>query len=119
MQLLPETAQGIADRTGGARYTEDDLLRPRDQRPLRLLVPAPPARSKYRDAADATRLALAAYNAGQANVDRWIKATPPGRRSRSPSPRPAPTSTACCTCVDLYRRAYHLDRARFPETIHH
>ena len=28
MQLLPETAQGIADRTGGAHYTEADLADP-------------------------------------------------------------------------------------------
>ena len=28
MQLLPETAQGIADRTGGGGYREQDLLDP-------------------------------------------------------------------------------------------
>ena len=58
-------------------------LRPRDQHPLRLVVPAP-LLDKYGD----ERLALAAYNAGQANVDSGA----PRARTCS-SPRRAPTST--------------------------
>ena len=66
MQLLPETGQGIADRTGGARWTPDDLLNPElnvryGSWYLRHLL------NKYGD----EQLALAAYNAGQTNVDRW------------------------------------------------
>ena len=66
MQLLPATAQGIADRTGGSGWHEGDLLDPElnvryGSWYLRHLL------DKYRDEA----LALAAYNAGQANVDRW------------------------------------------------
>ena len=44
MQLLPETAKGIALRTGGTRVRRGRSARPRDQRPLRLVVPRPPAR---------------------------------------------------------------------------
>ena len=66
MQLLPATAQGIADRTGGSGWHERDLVDPElnvryGSWYLRHLL------DKYDD----EELALAAYNAGQANVDRW------------------------------------------------
>jgi soluble lytic murein transglycosylase len=67
MQLLPDTAKGIALHTGGARFRVEDLYDPEinvryGSFYLRRLL------RKYDD----TRLALAAYNAGQANVDRWL-----------------------------------------------
>ncbi len=68
MQLLPETGQGIADRTGGDNWTPEDLLDPE----LNIRYGAWYLRhllDKYDDEA----LALAAYNAGQANVDGWRK----------------------------------------------
>jgi peptidoglycan lytic transglycosylase len=66
MQLRPETAQGIAVRTGGSRFRIDDLYNPELNVRygcwyLRHLL------QKYGDEG----LALAAYNAGQANVDEW------------------------------------------------
>ena len=66
MQLLPQTAKGIALRTGGARFMVSDLSDPEinvryGSWYLRHLL------DKYGSEA----LALAAYNAGQANVDRW------------------------------------------------
>jgi soluble lytic murein transglycosylase len=66
MQLLPETAKGIALHTGGSRFVVSDLYDPEINVRygafyLRRLL------TKYGD----TRLALAAYNAGQANVDSW------------------------------------------------
>jgi soluble lytic murein transglycosylase len=67
MQLLPDTAEGIAQLTGGSRFEVDDLYDPEinvryGSFYLRRLL------RKYDD----ERLALAAYNAGQANVDEWI-----------------------------------------------
>jgi soluble lytic murein transglycosylase len=66
MQLLPSTAKGIALHTGGSRFRVDDLYDPElnvryGAWYLRHLL------QKYRD----ERTALAAYNAGQDNVDRW------------------------------------------------
>ncbi len=66
MQLLPGTANGIAVRTGGSRFRVADLYTPElnvryGSWYLRHLL------DKYDD----ERLALAAYNAGQRNVDRW------------------------------------------------
>jgi soluble lytic murein transglycosylase len=66
MQLLPATAKGIAERTGGAKFRVADLYDPEINVRygawyLRHLL------DKYRS----ERTALAAYNAGQANVDSW------------------------------------------------
>ena len=66
MQLLPDTAKGIATRTGGKRFVVSDLTDPEINVRygawyLRHLL------DRYGD----ERTALAAYNAGQANVDRW------------------------------------------------
>jgi soluble lytic murein transglycosylase len=67
MQLLPDTAKGIAIHTGGSRFEVSDLYDPEinvryGSFYLRRLI------RKYDD----LPLALAAYNAGQANVDGWI-----------------------------------------------
>ena len=66
MQLLPETAQGIASRTGGDRFVVSDLLDPEvnvryGSWYLRNLL------NRYDDLSTA----LAAYHAGQGNVDAW------------------------------------------------
>ena len=66
MQLLPDTAKGIAIHTGGSRFRVSDLDNPEINVRygawyLRHLL------DKYR----VERTALAAYNAGQENVDRW------------------------------------------------
>jgi soluble lytic murein transglycosylase len=66
MQLQPETARGIALRTGGSAFRVDDLTNPEinvryGSWYLRHLL------DKYDD----EQLALAAFNAGQGNVDSW------------------------------------------------
>src|SRR5205807_7685017 len=66
MQLLPNTAEGIALHTGGTAVRIDDLYDPEINVRygawyLHHLM------QKYGD----ERTALAAYNAGQDNVDRW------------------------------------------------
>lgn len=66
MQLVPETAKGIAIRTGGDRFVVDDLLDPElnvryGSWYLRHLL----------DRYDDVPTALAAYHAGQGNVDEW------------------------------------------------
>ena len=66
MQLLPSTGQGIAERTGGDSWTPEDLHNPElnvryGSWYLRHLL------DKYGN----EEFALAPYNAGQSNVDRW------------------------------------------------
>ena len=69
MQLTPSTAQGIADYTGGSRFVVSDLTNP----DINVRYGAWYLRHLL-DKYDNERLALAAYNAGQATVDRWQNA---------------------------------------------
>ncbi len=66
MQLTPATAQGIAQYTGGSRFRLSDLTNPDINMRYGAWYLAH-LLAKYGNA----RLALAAYNAGQDNVDRW------------------------------------------------
>ena len=67
MQLLPDTAKGIAVHTGGRRFVVDDLYDPE----INVRYGAFYLRRLLRKYGD-ERLALAAYNAGQRNVDEWL-----------------------------------------------
>jgi soluble lytic murein transglycosylase len=68
MQILPQTAEFLAHRSGATTFTTADLSRPQvniayGSYYLRYLL----------DQYHGSRvLALAAYNGGEANVDRWI-----------------------------------------------
>ena len=67
MQLLPETARGIALRTGGTHFVVADLRDPEiNVRYGSWYIDH--LRTHYDGD---VRLALAAYHAGQGNVDRW------------------------------------------------
>jgi soluble lytic murein transglycosylase len=69
MQLLPDTAKGIALHTGGSRFEVADLYDPE----INVRYGAWYLRHLLRKYGD-ERIALAAYNAGQDNVDRWLAA---------------------------------------------
>jgi peptidoglycan lytic transglycosylase len=96
MQLLPATAEGIALHTGGTAFRVSDLYDPEINVRygawyLHHLL------EKYGD----ERTALAAYNAGQENVDRW--------RSAGVGIQFAETRAYVARVEDLkriYRRAY-------------
>jgi soluble lytic murein transglycosylase len=69
MQITPETADFIAQRSGGVRFRQEDLASPQINIAygswfLRYLI----------DHYDGNEtLAIAAYNAGQTNVDNWVE----------------------------------------------
>jgi len=69
MQLLPSTAQGIATRTGGTQFRVSDLYDPE----LNVRYGAWYLRHLLDLYGGDERLALAAYNAGERNVDRWVE----------------------------------------------
>lgn len=98
MQLLPDTAKGIALHTGGSKFVVSDLYDPEINVRygawyLEHLI------EKYRD----ERTALAAYNAGQENVDRWIRA---GDGIQFPETRAYVSRVE--RLKGIYRRAYGL-----------
>jgi soluble lytic murein transglycosylase len=68
MQVTPETARFIARRSGGVNFVESDLSTPQvnisyGSYYLRYLI------DRYGD----ETLAIAAYNAGETNLNRWIE----------------------------------------------
>jgi len=67
MQLLPETAQGIATRTGGHKFVVGDLLDPE----INVRYGSWYLRNLLNRYDDDLPTALAAYHAGQGNVDAW------------------------------------------------
>ena len=107
MQLLPDTAQGIADRTGGGAFTPADLLDPE----LNIRYGCwylNHLRSRYRGKGDALVLSLAAYNAGQANVDSWLAAAGDGAAVAIPFAETRAYIDRVLHLRALYRRAYDL-----------
>jgi soluble lytic murein transglycosylase len=96
MQLLPETGRAIALRTGGHAFVVSDLLDPEinvryGSWYLRELI------RKY----DSVPVALAAYHAGQGNVDRWREE---GLEVQFPETRAYVANVL--ELVPVYRRAY-------------
>jgi soluble lytic murein transglycosylase len=69
MQLLPDTARGIALHTGGSRFQVDDLYDPE----INVRYGSWYLRHLLEKYGGDLRKALAAYNGGQGNVDRGIQ----------------------------------------------
>ena len=107
MQLMPETADYIAQKSGGTAFVQGDLATPQVNIAygswyLRHLL------DKY-DGREV--LALAAYNAGQGNVDAWLaEAGARGERFRAADHIPFPETRDYVKKVlaarEDYRRAY-------------
>jgi soluble lytic murein transglycosylase len=70
MQITPETADFIARRTGGIRFEQSDLGSPQ----INIAYGAWFLRYLIDHYGGNETLAIAAYNAGQANVDGWVEA---------------------------------------------
>ncbi|MGH8861775.1 MAG: lytic transglycosylase domain-containing protein, partial [Jatrophihabitantaceae bacterium] len=108
MQLLPSTARGIAEHTGGHGFRiPQDLYVP----DLNLRYGCWYLRHlerKYAGRRDATDLALAAYNAGQANVDNWLAHTPKGEAVHLRFTATRDYVADVRATQALYRRAYNL-----------
>jgi soluble lytic murein transglycosylase len=107
MQLLPSTAQAIATRSGGTRFSVADLATPQvniayGSYYLRLLL----------DHYSGNRtLAIAAYNAGESNVDTWSAAARAGGGSLTVSAIPFPETRAYVAKVLKAERDYRANYA--------
>jgi soluble lytic murein transglycosylase len=69
MQITPETADFIARRSGGIRFQQSDLATPQ----INIAYGAWYLRYLIDHYGGSETLAVAAYNAGQTNVDRWVE----------------------------------------------
>jgi soluble lytic murein transglycosylase len=69
MQLLPDTAEGIAELTGGTGFVVSDLYEPE----INVRYGAFYLRRLLAKYGGDVELALAAYHAGQGNVDEWLE----------------------------------------------
>jgi soluble lytic murein transglycosylase len=97
MQLTPETARGIAIRTHGSAFHTQDLYNPE----INIRYGAWYLDNLFKKYGD-ERLVLAAYNAGQGNVDKW--------RANGQSIQFAETRAYVKTVEDvkqIYRGAWH------------
>jgi soluble lytic murein transglycosylase len=97
MQLQPATAKGIAIHTGGKNFVLSDLGNPE----INVRYGAWYLRHLLDKYGNDERLALAAYNAGQANVDRWRHA---GEDIQFPETRAYVSRVE--RLKGIYRRAY-------------
>jgi soluble lytic murein transglycosylase len=75
MQILPQTAKFLAHRSGATTFTPADLSEPR----VNIAYGSYYLRYLLDEYHGSRVLALAAYNGGEANVDRWMARAPGGR----------------------------------------
>jgi soluble lytic murein transglycosylase len=106
MQIMPETASFLARRSGATTFTTSDLNTPQvniayGSYYLRFLLDV------YHDD---LILALAAYNAGESNVDRWVGAARDHGQTLTVNDIPFPETRAYVARVlharDQYRHKY-------------
>ncbi len=109
MQLMPSTADYIAQKSGGTRFEQGDLADPQINISygswyLRYLL------QRYHGN---EALALAAYNAGEGKVDEWWRAAADdGERFRVRAHIPFPETRAYVSKVLSARRSYRREYAR-------
>jgi len=102
MQITPETADFIARRSGGVLFEQADLATPQ----INIAYGAWYLRYLIRHYEGNETLAIAAYNAGQTNVDRWVRQA--GGQDRFDSARhiPFPETRAYVENVQERRGQY-------------
>jgi soluble lytic murein transglycosylase len=106
MQLTPATARYIAHKSGGTQFVVDDLATPQ----VNIAYGAYYLRYLLRRYGGNVDFALAAYNAGEGNVDRWIAAAQARNRALTVDAIPYGETRAyvkrVLTVRGQYRRSY-------------
>jgi soluble lytic murein transglycosylase len=102
MQLTPQTAAEIAERSGGTQFVEADLATPQ----VNISYGSWYLAWLLRHYGDNEMLAVAAYNAGTGNVDRWIARDPGLDREDIPFPETRAYVNRVLRARDAYRREY-------------
>lgn len=102
MQLLPSTADFIAQRSGGTRFTTADLATP----DINIAYGSWYLRYLLDRYGGDEVLALAAYNGGMGNVDRWVADERARGQQLTVADIPFPETRAYVTRVLAARRRY-------------
>ena len=109
MQLMPDTADYIARKSGGTRFVQGDLATPQ----INISYGSWYLRYLLDHYHGNTVLALAAYNAGEGKVDEWWRAAAArGERFRVASHIPFPETRDYVSKVLSARRAYRREYRR-------
>jgi soluble lytic murein transglycosylase len=110
MQILPATAYFLAHLSGGYQFTASDLATPR----INLAYGSYYLRYLLDRYSGNEMLAVAAYNGGLANVDRWLAQASAGGRELTASSIPFPETREYVRRVFTARREY---RATYPSEL--
>ncbi len=102
MQLTPATARYIAHKSGGTQFVVDDLATPQ----VNIAYGAYYLRYLLRRYDGNEDFALAAYNAGEGNVDRWIASARAHDRAMTTAAIPYAETRAYVRRVEDVRRDY-------------
>jgi soluble lytic murein transglycosylase len=110
MQILPSTADYIAQKSGGTRFEQGDLATPQ----INIAYGSWYLRYLLQHYEGNELLALAAYNAGEGKVDQWVHdAAAKGERFEVATHIPFPETREYVTRVlsvrDRYRREYRTE----------
>jgi soluble lytic murein transglycosylase len=110
MQILPATAYFLAHLSGGSRFTESDLSTPR----INVAYGSYYLRYLLNHYNGNEMLAVAAYNAGLANVDSWVAEANAAGRRLTVAAIPFPETRAYVERVLQAQREY---RAKYPRQL--
>ncbi|HEX7299941.1 MAG TPA: lytic transglycosylase domain-containing protein [Solirubrobacteraceae bacterium] len=102
MQLTPRTARYIARKSGGTAFVLDDLATPQ----VNIAYGAYYLRYLLQRYGENETLALAAYNAGEGNVDRWIASARQRERDLTVAAIPYAETRSYVTRVEDAKREY-------------
>ena len=102
MQITPETAEFIAHHTGGVLFEQSDLATPQ----INIAYGAWYLRYLIDRYGGNVTLAVAAYNAGQGNVDRWVADAGGADKFDSAKHIPFPETRAYVQNVETRREQY-------------
>lgn len=102
MQILPQTAEFLADRSGATTFTVSDLGTPA----VNIAYGTYYLRYLLNEYGDNEVVALAAYNGGETNVDRWLAAARRAGQTFTVSQIPFPETQAYVLKVLQAQRDY-------------
>jgi soluble lytic murein transglycosylase len=102
MQLLPSTADYIARKSGGTRFVQGDLADPQ----INISYGSWYLRYLLDHYSGNERLAIAAYNAGETNVDRWVESAGGPEKFTTDAHIPFPETRAYVASVEEKQEQY-------------